>query len=317
MSEAKLRVGISSCLLGRGVRWDGRHRRDAFLVDVLGEHVEWVPVCPELEVGMGVPREPIRLVGHPRSPRLVGERSGKDHTLVMSRFAEARVRDLAALGLAGFVAKTDSPSCGPGGVLVHPARGGCAPRRSGVGAFTRVLLERMPLLPVEDEARLADPAVRDAFIERIFAHARLSAALARGMRREDLARFHAANELSLQAHDPAACRRLGALLAARGTLARTIEVYARGFTEALRVPATRGRHAQVLRRLLVRIRGLLAAPDRIELAGAVRDHARGLAPLVVPLTLLRHHVLRLRVQGLAGQTYLEPDPRELALRYHA
>lgn len=317
MPEAKLRVGVSACLLGQEVRWDGRHRRDAFLVDVLGEHVEWVPVCPELEVGMGVPREPIRLEGSPRAPRLVAERSRKDHTEAMSRLADARVRALAALGLAGFVVKTDSPSCGLAGVPVHPARGAGTPRRAGVGAFTRVLLARMPLLPVEDEARLSDPAVRDAFVERIFAHARQEAVLGRGSRRGDLARFHAANALTLEVHDPAACRRLGRLVEARGPLAGTIDAYRRGFAEALRVPATRGRHAQVLRRLLIRLRGVLAAPDRIELAEAVRDHARGLAPLVVPLTLIRHHVRRQRIAGLEGQAYLEPDPRELALRYHA
>lgn len=165
---SKLRVGVSSCLLGNAVRWDGRHRRDAFLVDVLGEHVEWVPVCPELEVGMGVPREPIRLVGDPRSPRLLGERSGKDHTAAMQRFAEARVRELAALGLAGWVTKSGSPSCGLSHVPVHPARGGGAPRRCGIGVFVRVLAERMPLLPVEDEVRLLDAAARDAFVERVF-----------------------------------------------------------------------------------------------------------------------------------------------------
>jgi uncharacterized protein YbbK (DUF523 family)/uncharacterized protein YbgA (DUF1722 family) len=311
----KPRIGISACLLGQGVRWDGQHRRDPYLVDVLGEHVEWVPVCPEVEVGMGVPREPIRLVGDPRAPRLLGEGTVRDHTAAMKRFAEARVRALAALELAGYVTKRDSPSCGLAGVPVHPARGG-APRRVGVGAFARVLVERLPLLPVEDEARLQDLEVRDAFVERVFAHARWRAAAARGMGRAELVSFHAAHAAALAAHDPRGCRRLGALAAAptRGPFARVVEAYGRGFMEALRVPASRARHAQVLARLAARLRPALTARERAELAGALRDYACGRAPLLVPLTLLRHHARRHALPGLAGQTYLEPDPRELALR---
>jgi uncharacterized protein YbbK (DUF523 family) len=179
MGTVKPRLGISSCLLGEEVRWDGQHKREPFLVDGLGPLVEWVPVCPELELGLGVPREPIRLVGDPAAPRLLGERSGADHTEAMARFAEARVRALAALELDGWVTKEGSPSCGMAGVRVHPLDGG-TPRLDGVGAFARVLLERMPLLPVEEEGRLRDPVVRAAFVERVFARARARGAAANG-----------------------------------------------------------------------------------------------------------------------------------------
>jgi uncharacterized protein YbbK (DUF523 family) len=185
---AKLRLGVSACLLGSEVRYDGGHKRNAFLVDLLGPLVEWVPVCPEIELGLGVPREPIRLVGPSAAPRLVGERSGEDHTEAMARFAEARVRELAALDLDGWVTKADSPSCGMELVRVHPARGG-EPRREGVGAFVRVLGARMPLLPIEEEGRLEDPAARERFLERIFAYARARPSGAR--RREGLARLRA------------------------------------------------------------------------------------------------------------------------------
>ncbi len=171
MPPAKPRLGISSCLLGQSVRWDGHHRRDPLLADALGELVEWVPVCPELEVGMGVPREPIRLVGTAAAPRLVAERTLADHTAAMRAFAERRVVELAALGLDGFVTKKDSPSCGLAGVRVWPAPGG-PPRLAGVGAFVRVLVERLPLLPVEEDERLHDPAARARFVERVLAHAR-------------------------------------------------------------------------------------------------------------------------------------------------
>jgi uncharacterized protein YbbK (DUF523 family)/uncharacterized protein YbgA (DUF1722 family) len=314
MPGKKPRVGVSSCLLGRNVRWDGRNKRDAFLVDVLGEHVEWVPVCPELEVGMAVPREPIRLVGDPRSPRLLGERTARDHTAAMRRFAEARVRALRALDLAGYVTKRDSPSCGLARVPVHAQRAGRAPRRSGVGAFVRVLLARMPLLPVEDEARLEDPEARGAFLERVFAHARWLEAVRRAKGRPDLTRFHAAHELQIAAHDPAACRRLGALaFGSRPPSARAIGAYGRGFMAALAVPATRARHGAVLRGLLARLAPSLRPRERAELAASLRDHGRGLAPLAVPMALLRRHAGRGAPPWLAGHTYLEPDAREAAV----
>jgi uncharacterized protein YbgA (DUF1722 family)/uncharacterized protein YbbK (DUF523 family) len=316
-TKKKLRLGVSACLLGRKVRYDGQHKRDAFVVDVLGGLVEWVPVCPEVEVGMPVPREPIRLVADAAGPRLVAEKSGKDHTDAMLRYATARVRELEALDLSGFVTKKDSPSCGLERVRVHPARGGPA-RRDGVGMFARVLVERLPLLPVEEEGRLNDPALRESFIERIFAHARWKEAVARGIRGGDLVAFHTAHKLSLMAHSPAAYRALGALVGspAKGSVARRAEAYGRGFMEALRVPATRGRHANVLQHMLGYFRGVLPAADRVELAESVADYARGLVPLVVPLTLFRHHVRRNGVAYLSGQTYLDPDPKELMLRNH-
>jgi uncharacterized protein YbgA (DUF1722 family)/uncharacterized protein YbbK (DUF523 family) len=332
----KLRLGVSSCLLGSKVRYDGQHKRNAFLVDVLGPFVEWVPVCPELELGLGVPREPIRLVapqGAPKAergsaarthlapsaaPRLVAERSGRDLTEAMRRYAEARVRELEKLGLSGWVTKKDSPSCGMERVRVYSPRGG-PPRRDGVGMFVAALSARLPLLPIEEEGRLEDPALRESFVERIFAHARFREAVARGMRRGDLVAFHTAHKLALMAHSPAAYRTLGALVGglAKGPVARAVDAYGRGFMEALRVPATRGRHANVLQHMLGYFRDVLPAADRIELADVVADYARGLVPLVVPLTLFRHHVRRHDVAYLAGQTYLDPDPKELMLRNHA
>lgn len=308
-------MGVSACLLGREVRYDGQHKRDEFVVDVLGPFVEFVPVCPELEVGMGVPREPVRLVGPSATPRMVAERSGRDHTEAMVRFSEARAEELARLDLSGYVTKKDSPSCGMERVRVHSPKGG-PPRRDGVGLFTRALMERLPLLPVEEEGRLHDPSLRESFVERIFAYARWKAAVADGMGRGDLVRFHTAHKLAVLAHSPAAYRRLGALVGGmrKGPITRTLAAYGEGLMQALRVPATRGRHANVLQHMAGYFRDLLDAADRKELAGAVEDYAKGLLPLVVPLTLFRHHVRRHEVAYLAGQTYLDPDPKELMLR---
>ncbi len=317
-SRARIRIGVSSCLLGRKVRYDGGHRRDAFLTDTLGPLVDWVPVCPELELGLGVPREPIRLVGRADAPRLVAERSGADLTDAMRAWAEARVAQLAAEDLSGYVTKKDSPSCGMERVRVHRLHGGGPPRRDGVGAFTRVLLERFPLLPVEEEGRLHDPALRESFVERVFAYARWKAALAAGMDRAGLVSFHTAHKLALLAHSPAAYRRLGALVASQGRrpLPEVLAGYGAALMAGLRVPATRGRHANVLQHMMGHFRGVLEADDRKELEQVVADYGRGLVPLVVPLTLFRHHVRRHGVEDLAGQVYLDADPRELQLRNH-
>jgi uncharacterized protein YbgA (DUF1722 family)/uncharacterized protein YbbK (DUF523 family) len=318
MPSKPLRLGISGCLLGQKVRYDGQHKRDPFLVDVLGPFVEWVPVCPEVEVGMSVPREPIRLVGRPEAPRLVAERSGTDHTEAMRAYAWQRVADLARGDLSGYVVKKDSPSCGMERVRVHPARGAGPPRRAGVGVFTTVLLEAMPLLPVEEEGRLHDPALRESFIERLFAYERWKVLLAEGMTRGRLVAFHTAHKLAILAHSPAAYRRLGALVGGlgRGPVREAARAYGEGFMKALQVPATRGRHTNVLQHMLGYFRRALEPAERNELEELVSDFSRGLVPLVAPLTLLRHHVRKQEVEYLARQVYLDPEPKELMLRNH-
>jgi uncharacterized protein YbgA (DUF1722 family)/uncharacterized protein YbbK (DUF523 family) len=312
----RLRVGVSACLLGREVRHDGGHKRDTFLVDTLGRWVEWVPVCPEVELGLGVPRESIRLEGGARAPRLVAPRSGRDHTEAMARLARGRADELAGLDLDGYVLKKDSPSCGMERVRVWGRAG--APARTGVGAFARVLMERLPLLPVEEEGRLNDPALRENFVERLFAHRRWRRLVAAGLTRGALVRFHTAHKLLLLAHEPEAYRRLGRLVArvkAR-PLREAAADYGRAFMDALRVRATPRRHANVLEHMLGYLSDGIGAGERQELVEVIADHRRGLVPLVVPVTLIRHHVRRLGVEYLAGQVYLEPTPKELMLRNH-
>ena len=172
-ASGKIRVGISACLLGAEVRWNGGHKLDPHLTDMLGQWFEWVPVCPEVELGLGVPREPLRLEGDPAGPRLVFRDTRRDITDSMAAFAAARCDLLAAENLCGFLLKSESPSCGMERVEVHGEAAGTG--RSGVGAFARVLLERLPLLPIEEEARLHDPRLREKFIERVFAYRRLRA----------------------------------------------------------------------------------------------------------------------------------------------
>jgi uncharacterized protein YbgA (DUF1722 family)/uncharacterized protein YbbK (DUF523 family) len=314
--DAPIRIGISSCLLGRAVRWDGGHKRDAFLTEQLAPFVEWVPVCPEVELGMGVPREPIQLVRDAGAIRLVAARTGADHTQRMRRFAQRRVRELAAQDLCGYVLKKGSPSCGMERVPVRSASGNR--EHAGRGVFADVLVAAASALPIEEEGRLHDARLRENWIERVFAYRRLRSLFAARWTAGDLVRFHAAHKLQLLAHAPKPYAALGRLVAAvKHTPRAALRVrYAAGFMEALRQPATRRRHVNVLQHALGFFRERLDAADRRELAALVVDYGRGLVPLVVPITLVRHHVARAGVPWLAEQVYLDPHPKELMLRNH-
>jgi uncharacterized protein YbgA (DUF1722 family)/uncharacterized protein YbbK (DUF523 family) len=311
----KIRLGVSTCLLGEQVRHDGGHKRDAFLVDTLGPFVDWVPVCPEVELGLGVPRPPIRLVGEASAPRLVVERTGEDLTARMRRWADRRAAALAGLGLHGYVLKRGSPSCGLFRVRVHGQRG--QPGGAGRGLFAAALTEVLPLLPVEEEGRLTDPGIRESFIERVFAAARWQAFTAARPRARDLVAFHAAHKLAILAHSPRDHAALGRLVAAAGSRpGDTLAAYGARFAQAMAVRATRARHVNVLQHLAGFFKRPLSADERAELAEVIAEYRRGLLPLVVPITLVKHHVRRLGLAYLADQVYLSPHPRELMLRNH-
>jgi uncharacterized protein YbgA (DUF1722 family)/uncharacterized protein YbbK (DUF523 family) len=314
--EPPLRLGVSSCLLGEEVRFDGGHKHDRFLTDLLGRYVEWVPVCPELEVGMGVPREAVRLVGTPEAPRMVGVRSGIDHTEAMRRFSAARVRALAGLDLSGYVFKKDSPSCGMERVRVYDSSG--MPSRRGRGLFAAAFREAFPLIPVEEEGRLNDPVLRENFIERVFCYRRWCALVAAGPTRGDLVAFHTAHEFLLLTHSPRHDAALRRLVGGRqaGRAAALARQYGALFMEALAVPATVKKHVNVLQRIAGFCREHLDAAERQEIAGLIDDYRRGLVPLVVPITLLGHHAARHAVAHVQGQVYLSPHPQELMLRNH-
>jgi uncharacterized protein YbbK (DUF523 family)/uncharacterized protein YbgA (DUF1722 family) len=305
--DAPIRIGVSSCLLGQEVRWDGGHKRDRFLTDTFGRFVEWVPVCPELEVGMGVPRPPVRLERGEDGLCLVETRSGRDHTRAMRAYTARRVAALREQGLCGYVLKKDSPSCGYQRVKVY-ARGG-APRRDGRGLFAEGLLGAFPRLPVEDEGRLCDPGLRENFVERVFAYRRLRDLFAGRWTRGGAVAFHAAHKLQLMAHAPEAYR-------AELPRAAFRERYEEGFMDALAQRATPGRNANVLQHMAGYLRDALSAGERAELAESIADYRRGWLPLVVPVTLVRHHARRLDLRYLLDQLYLQPHPKELMLRNH-
>ncbi|HTX54880.1 MAG TPA: DUF523 and DUF1722 domain-containing protein [Candidatus Baltobacteraceae bacterium] len=311
-----MRVGISSCLLGNEVRFDGGHKHDPYITATLGQFFAWVPVCPEVEMGLSTPRETLRLIGDAVAPRLVFAKTGADQTDAMQAWAVKRLKALADLELCGYILKSKSPSCGMERVRVYGASG--MPAKHGVGIFARALLAAFPLLPVEEEGRLHDLGLRENFVERVFAYRRWRDLVESGLTRGRLVAFHTAHKLLLMAHSPKHYAALGRLVAdAKAQLPRALEsAYGAQFMEALRVPATPKKQVNVLQHILGYLKRDLDAGDKTELLQVIGDYHRGLVPLIVPLTLLKHHLKRIGVPYVLDQVYLDPHPKELMLRNH-
>lgn len=315
-SDSRPRVGISRCLLGDPVRFDGGHKRNRFVTEMLAAHVQWVTVCPELEAGLGVPREPIRLAGSAGALRLVGSRSGTDHTAAVDAAVARRLDELERLDLCGFVLKKGSPTCGMERVKVCPETG--IPNRDGVGRFAAELMRRRPLLPVEEEGRLNDPVLRENFIERVLALRSWKDFKSGRYSVGALVAFHAGRKFQILSHSPRLYRELGRVVARAREAGReaTLARYEEDFMRALAEPTTRKRHANVLFHLAGFLRGGLDPERRRETLELIEDYRRGLLPLVVPVTLIRHHARALASGYLLGQIYLDPHPKDLMLRNH-
>ena len=314
--EQTLKIGVSACLLGEKVRFDGGHKRDRFVTDILGDWVEYVPVCPEVEMGLGTPRPSIRLEKYADEIRLVESRSRFDHTDKMRDLAAKRVSAIAKMDLCGYILKSKSPSCGMERVQLWNEKG--MVEKTARGLFAQRLIESLPLLPIEEEGRLNDSHLRENFVERLFAYQRLHKLLSGKWSIGRLVAFHTVHKLQLMAHSPADYRRLGKVVAQARDLPRAElrQIYEVGFMSALARQSTPGRNVNVLQHMAGYFRKDLPSGQRQELAEHIEDYGKRLVPLVVPLTLVRHHARRLQVDYLQGQTYLEPHPRELMLRNH-
>ncbi len=310
-------LGASACLLGHTVRYDGGHKCVPFLAEVLARFVKWVPVCPEMEAGLGCPREPMQLVGKPVRPQLVGKCTGRCFTPLLESYCERKLAELAQLQLDGFVLKSRSPSCGLRRVPVYDP---CSrPLALGQGIFARHLQRAFPLLPLAQEEELARPGMaREAFLERAFAHRRLAAALAAPNQPAALLAFHSQHKLQLLAHSPALYRQLGRLMARAGQQPweELCLRYAKLFLTALSLPPTRGRQRNVLQHAAGYLRGFAPATVQQELARAIERYGNGCARLKEPIALLREAVERHGAPTwLRTQTYLEPYPAELGPRH--
>ncbi len=314
--EERIRIGVSTCLLGEHVRYDGGHKHDRFLTDVFGPYVEWVSVCPELEAGMGVPREAVRLVGPSSAPNMVGVDSGEDWTERMLAYSDRRVAQLGKMNLSGYVLKSRSPSCGMERVKVYSRKG--MAEKDGTGLFAAVLIKGHPLLPVEEEGRLNDPHLRDNFIVRVFAYHRLSTLMDGKFSLGKLVEFHTAEKYLLLAHSPKHYRELGPLVAGakKMQVAELKERYTTLYMECLKVMSTVKKNVNVLQHIVGFLPEAVPAGERKEILRVVEDYRLGFVPLVVPVTLLRHYVRAHSIDYIRNQVYLDPHPKELMLRNH-
>lgn len=312
----KLLVGISACLLGDKVRFDGGHKHDRYITGTLGRFFDWHKVCPEVECGLPIPRETLRLVGPRENPRLITSHSGIDHTERMQAWCRRRLDEIEPFALCGFIFKSGSPSSGMQGVRVYDANG--VPAKHGVGLFARAFMNRWPLLPVEDDGRLNDLPLRENFIERVFAYHRWREFLAGPPQPGRLVAFHTREKLALMAHSPQHYRDLGKLVATAGKTdwATLTTEYGTRFMTALKCMATHKRHANVLSHLLGFLKDQLDSHDRHELVELIEEYRRERLPLIVPMTMFRHHFRRHPVDWVRQQSYLEPYPAELLLRNH-
>lgn len=312
--EEKIRLGISACLLGQKVRFDGGHKRDPFLVETLGRYVEYVPVCPEVEVGLPVPREALRLVGAPEAPRLVFVRSGGDITERMQTWARGRLRELEKENLRGFIFKSRSPSSGMERVKLYDRNG--VPHKNGVGIFAKAFMEHFPLLPVEEEGRLNDPGLRETFIESIFTLKRWRETAGRLGSRGALVEFHSRHKLLILSHSTEIYREMGRLVAGAEPLATLYDRYPALLMKALRLQATVRKNVNVLQHMLGYFKKQLSADEKHETLEVIEHYHRGLTPLIVPVTLINHFVRKYDEPYLKQQVYLNPHPLELRLRNH-
>ncbi len=309
--DVRPRLAVSSCLLGQPVRFNGGHSRNRFVSDVLAAYVDWVPVCPEVEIGLGAPRESLHLTSE---GQLVST-SGQDHTAAVTALAQRRRTELTSLD--GYVVKSRSPSCGLYSVRVHA--GGQRVTGNGRGVFAGQVLAADPLLPAEEEGRLNDPLLRESFVEQVWARSRLNQLFGGPWLLRDLIGFHARHKLQLMAHDPVRAHQAGHLVAiahARPDGQIRAE-YTALFGAALARRVSRPRHCNAMHHAFGLVSDHLDDTRRHDILATIEAYRHGEIPLSVPITLLRHHADGCSAVYLAAQTYLDPFPAGLGLRNHA
>ncbi|MGQ7817401.1 YbgA family protein [Metapseudomonas furukawaii] len=307
-------LGISACLLGDPVRFNGGHKESRLCSHDLARYFDFVPLCPEVAIGLGIPREPIRLVGDPDSPRAVGTRRPEnDHTDALLEFGRTKATQLD--GISGYIFMQKSPSCGLERVKVYqdngyPAEGG------GRGLFAKAFCASRPDLPVEEDGRLNDPVLRENFLTRVYAYAQWQALRREGLSHKAILDFHARYKYQLMANDPVQYKALGRLLGSIGEH-RVEDIAPRYFSAlmaALKKCATRRTHSNVLQHLCGYLKRHLSRDEKAELLRLIDQYRSGIIPLVVPITLLKHHFHGHPDRYIAQQAYLQPHPEELSLR---
>lgn len=312
-SGPRIRVGISSCLLGKSVRYDSGHKQNPYITQILCRFFEFVPTCPEVAIGLGVPRPPIRLRGDAENPRAVGVTDSTfDVTDKLDDYARSWGK--AARAFSGYIFKRGSPSCGMERVKVFDSKG--TQSSHGAGIFSRRLMQKLPLMPVEEEGRLTDPVLRENFITRVYVYHRWQRMQQESLTAGRLVEFHTRHKMLIRAHGEVGYQRLGRLVAEAGTrdLQDLAEQYLDALMRAIRRPATRKQHSNVLSHLAGYLKRDIDAGDKAELVRVIDDYRLGRVPLVVPITMLKHHFRRRPDPYVGHQFYLQPHPEELQLR---
>lgn len=312
----KIKIGISSCLLGEKVRYDGGHKLDLYIKETLGQYFEWVSVCPEVEYGLPVPREAMHLIGDPDFPRLVTIHTGVDHTEGMLKWAREKLKKLEKVDICGFIFKSRSPSSGIGGVKVHTPSGMSS--RTGAGIFGRAFMRYFPIIPVIDDGRLHDSRLRENFIERVFVYKRCKQILKKSSSIMDLITFHTEHKILILSHSPRHLSSLGKLVASakKYTKDNLSSEYIKILTEGLKLLATVKKNTNVLLHVAGYFKKQLSAEDKQELHEVIEYYHKGYIPLIVPIILIKHYLRKFDEPYLKRQYYLNPHPLELMLRNH-
>ena len=313
----KIEIGISACLLGESVRYDGGHKHDRYITDTLGQYFEWVPVCPEVESGLPIPREAMHLTGNPEAPRLVTVKTHVDQTDRMLQWAEKKLKLLEKESLCGFIFKSRSPSSGIGGVKIYTDQG--MPRGKTAGIFGGAFMKHLPLVPVIDDGRLHDLPLRENFIERVFVFRRWQEFSANEKKLRDMIAFHTDLKLLVMSHSPKHYSMLGRLIAEgkKYRIEKLMEEYFSGLMEGLRYNATVKKNTNVLLHIIGYFKKKLEDEDRKELLEIIEHYHRGHVPLIVPMIMIIHYVKKYDEPYLKRQYYLNPHPVELMLRNHS
>ena len=315
--KEKIKIGMSSCLLGEEVRWDGDHKHDQYVRDVLGSYFDYVSICPEVDVGMGVPRETVALYGTLENQKMITKRSKTDWTKKMNHYTKDRIHELTKENLCGYVFKSKSPSCGIGKVPIY-SEFGSSRMRHGSGMFASSFVKVFPLVPVEDEGRLHDPVIRENFIVRIFCFHRLQLLVRKSFSIGSLVRFHTRHKFLILSHSRKKYDDMGELVANAKKI-KTAELktrYSKLFMAALTYKSTPKKNTDVLLHMTGFLKKILTREEKKNILSVIEDYRRELLPLVVPVTLIYHQVKKHNIEYLLDQVYLNPHPKELMLRNH-
>ena len=308
----KIQIGISSCLLGSEVRFDGGHKNSYYCATEIESFFEYTSICPEMAIGMGAPRKSIRQIRDGDVLLIQSADGTLDVTEKLSQFSQQKVTELGYLG--GYVLCAKSPTCGMERVLEYKI-GTNNSTKTGVGVFAKALMDAYPHLPVEEEGRLNDMVIRENFFTRVYAYDDWRKMLASGLTKHKLIQFHSRYKYLLMAHSPKWYRELGPLLADIQDLTATADSYFEGFMSALKVKATRKNHTSTLQHIQGYFKKHLSARQKEELTESIMKYRQGLFPLLVPITLINHYLNEFEVPYIADQVYLNPHPETLKLRY--